>query len=261
MKKFLLFFIIIFFIGSIIYVTSTSKPHYTLQETGSIYKSSSKNLWVNSGAYFYNSGGIGSTVHGELPENSRWRIAYFISNPEDTDNGYHPQNIFRLVTRDKFDNFEQSAYFRIDDYHLSSSPHRTVSNGLLFFIHYKDGDNLYYAGVRVDGYAVIKKKINGTYYTLTTKKIFDGEYDRIDNPILLPKEQWIGVKSETTSYSDGSVLIKLFVDKDRSSKWVMVLAVKDDGSKGNSTISGEGYAGIRTDFMDVEFDEFKIKEI
>ncbi|MEK6948118.1 MAG: hypothetical protein AABX19_02645 [Nanoarchaeota archaeon] len=257
---FIIVFLFLFSSAIIIYAHNNNVD--VLEETYPMSKSKSKDLWLNSGAYFYNKDGIGSTVHSEIPEDSRWRIAYFISNPNDTDNGFHPQNIFRLVTRNKFDDFEQSAYFKIDEYHLSSSNHRTASNGLLFFIHYKDGDNLYYAGIRVDGYAVIKKKQDGIYYTISSKQIFDGDYDRLANPNLIPEKQWVGVKAETQTNADGSVLIKLFVDDDHSGKWDMVLAVRDDGTRyGHSPISGSGYAGIRTDFMDVEFDDFKITKI
>jgi len=63
------------------------------------------------------------------------------------------------VTKTKWTNYEQSAYYKIDRYVLSADPHRQPSNGLLLFNHYQDGQTLYYAGLRVDGYVTIKKNI------------------------------------------------------------------------------------------------------
>jgi hypothetical protein len=41
-----------------------------------------------------------------------------------------------------------------------------------------------------------------------------------------------------------------------------VAEAKDDGKTfGGAAILNEGYAGIRTDFMDVEFDDYKIEVI
>ena len=118
--------------------------------------------------------GIGKTIQGDFPEGSKWQKKYEKSNPKDTDNGTHPQNIFRLVTKAKWQNFDQEAYFRINRLNLSSSDNRNESNGILLFNRYEDGDNLYYTGLRVDGTAVIKKKYAGKYYTLSEKVFFPG---------------------------------------------------------------------------------------
>ena len=239
----------------------TFKVDGTLSEIGKIDDSSSPYWWLKSGGLFYLKDGLGKTIHGELPTLNKWRLAYFLSNPVDTDNGYRPQNIFRLVARSKWQNFEQSAYFKIIQYNLSESKNRSESNGILLFNRYLDSDNLYYVGIRVDGTAVIKKKINGNYYTLAQKSFYntDMPYNRDTNPNLIPSQKWIGIKSEIKTNPDNTVSIKLFIDKDKTGNWILAAESTDDGTTyGGTAILNEGYAGIRTDFMDVEFDEYQI---
>jgi len=232
-----------------------------IEESGSMSESSSSNWWLNSGAFFIKEAGIGKTLFDEIDKNSKWQKAYLQYNAADTDNGYHPQNIFRLVTRSKWQNFQQTIYAKIKKYNLSESKNRSESNGLLLFNRYLDSDNLYYVGIRVDGTAVIKKKINGNYYTLAQKSFYkaDVPYNRDTNPNLIPGQKWIGLRSEIKTNSDNTVGIKLFIDKDKTGNWVLAAEANDDGKTyGGATILNEGYAGIRTDFMDVEFDDYKI---
>jgi len=236
---------------------------YTVKEAGSMNSSQSPEWWLSSGAYFYSANGIGSTIMGPLPVLDPWRIAYSLSNSLDTDNGYYPQNIFRLVLKSRWQNFTQEAYFKIVKDNLSASPNRNSSNGLLFFNRYSDAFNLYYTGIRVDGYATIKKKIGGVYYTMAYKPFINGPaYDTNANPDLLPKNTWIGLRSVVQNNTDGTVSIKLYVDNGKTGNWVLVAEAKDDGkSYGGSAFLGTGYAGIRTDFMDVEFDDYQIKSL
>ena len=234
-----------------------------VNESGKMGESESSDWWVNSGGAFLIKNGIASTIQGDLPPSSYWRIKYNRINSEETDNGLHPQNIFRLVTRSKWGDFEQSAFFKIIKDNLSSDSHRDASNGILLFNRYQDGDNLYYVGIRVDGALIIKKKIKGVYYTMAQKSFINGEkYNRNNNPDLLPKNIWLGIKSEVKNNSDGSVSIKLFIDKDGSGTWNLELETQDDGKNfGGESITNDGYAGIRTDFMDVEFSDYKIIEL
>ena len=232
-----------------------------IEESGSMSGSSNSSWWLNSGAFFIKENGIGKTFFGEIDKNSKWQKSYLQYNAVDTDNGFHPQNIFRLITKSKWQNFQQTIYAKIKKYNLSESKNRSESNGLLLFNRYVDSDNLYYAGIRVDGTAVIKKKINGNYYTLAQKSFYkaDVPYNRDTNPNIIPDQKWIGLKSEIETNSDNTVSIKLFIDKDKTGNWVLAAEAKDDGkSYGGATILSEGYAGIRTDFMDVEFDEYQI---
>jgi hypothetical protein len=129
---------------------------------------------------------------------------------------------------------------------------------------YVDGYNLYYAGLRVDGYAVIKKKIGGRYFTLAYKPVFteSGKYDRDKNPNLLPLGTSIGLKAEARNIGDSSVSLKLYADIGRKGNWTLVAEAIDDGrSYGGSAHTGAAYAGIRTDFMDVEFDDYLIEAL
>jgi len=228
-----------------------------VEETGSMSESKDMNWWVNSGGYFDAISSRAYTARGDLPPGSYWQKAYATSTPTDTDGGLHPQNIFRLLTRTKWQNFSQHAYFQVLKDNLSLSSNRNASNGLLLFNRYQDGDNLYYTGVRVDGALVIKKKVRGTYTTLGYKKYFAGTYNKTTNPNLLPKFKWIGVKSEVTNLADGKNNIKLYLDVGWTGVWSLVLEATDSEPSLNSA----GYGGIRTDFMDVEFDGFLISSL
>lgn len=229
----------------------------TLEESGSMKSSRNSNWWLNSGAYMYFGNGQAKSIQGDLPALSTWRVAYSLSNPLDTDNGYHPQNILRLVTRTKWQNFIQQAYFKINKDNLSASPNRNESNGLFLFNRYVDGNNLYYTGLRVDGAVVIKKKYRGNYYTMAYKKVLPGSYNRSTSPNLIPKNQWIGLKSQLQTTVNG-VEIKFWIDWGNG-QWVEALSTVDNGkSYGGAAISKEGFAGVRTDFIDFELKDYDI---
>jgi len=233
--------------------------NFTLEESDSSKNSNNPNWWLNSGAYFYSQDGIGRTIYGDFLPGSKWYEEYKKSDPTDTDGGRHPQNIFRLVTKGEWKNLRQEVYFNISKDNLSQSDQRYASNGVFLMNRYTDGNNLYYAGLRVDGTAVIKKKINGVYYTLDQKKVFAGEYDRNNNPSLLPHGSWIGIRSEVTTVNSNSVKISLF--EDVGGGWKLVAEATDSGSAGIGVLNQTGYAGIRTDFMDVSFDNYSIADI
>ncbi len=235
----------------------------TVAETSDMANSSSPYWALNSGAYLKMDNGRGSTVQGSLPSTDFWRLLYANNNPQDTDGGYHPQNIFRLLTRSKWQNARQEAYFVINKDNLSSSSNRNASNGLLLFNRYQDSDNLYYTGVRVDGSAIIKKKKNGVYYTMAEiKGIYPGTYNKSSAPNLLPKNKWIGLRSVVTNVANGSVRVDLYLDKGWSGQWVLVASAVDNGSQyGGAAFTNEGYGGIRTDFMDVTFENFRLRNL
>jgi hypothetical protein len=203
---------------------------------------------------------VGSTIVGDLAGDDVWRLKYSKSNPADTDNGYRPQNIFRLVNRASWGNYSQQAYFRVKNSNQSKSENRNESNGLLFFNRYQDAFNLYYAGLRVDGYAVIKKKMDGVYYTMAYEPfIKGGKYDREDNHNLIPVNKWVGLKTEVDNISGERVRIRFFVDEVGVGNWVLAAEAIDDGKKyGGRPILEDGHGGIRTDFMDVEFRDYLV---
>ncbi len=239
------------------------RTNQTIEEIGSMSASSSPVWWLNSGGRFNIENGIGSTIQGELPSTDKWFKEYLSSNSTDTDEGLHPQNIFRLVQRGNWQDFSQEVYFKILKINESESENRNASNGVLLFNRYQSGDDLYYAGLRVDGGVVIKKKYSGKYYTLAYKKIFDTEnYNIKSNPNLIPLNLWIGIKTELKNLPDGTVSIKLSVDQGETGGWVEFLNVIDKpGSNGSGVIYEGGYAGIRADFMDVQFKDYLIEKI
>ncbi|MDP3962991.1 MAG: hypothetical protein Q8Q39_00665 [bacterium] len=229
----------------------------TTEEAGAMQESKDSDWWVNSGAYFMIDDRIGRTVQGNLPADNPWRVAYAAANPVDTDNGYHPQNIFRLVTRTAKKNVTQEGYFRINEYHdESKSPNRAEHNGLLFFSRYKNSGNLYYAGIRVDGNMVIKKKVNGTYHTLALVRVYPGTYDRALQPNLIPERTWIGLKTVVAD-EPGGVRVRAYMDRDRAGTWTLVAEAVDDGASWGPLLNA-GYAGTRTDFMDVEIADMRL---
>jgi hypothetical protein len=235
----------------------------TLNEVGSMDESESPYFWLNSGGVMEINGSSGKTHQGNTSFLSKWRIRYGVSNPTDTDSGLHPQNIFRLITRSVWQNFSSEAYFKIVKDNISKSPNRNISNGLLLFSRYIDSNNAYYGGVRVDGTAIIKRKRNGEYYTLAQEKIFEGNYNEESNPNLLPKDTWIGIRTEIYNENDGSVYIRLYTDIGRTNTWRLALVAHDVPGEGNASnpIRAFGHAGIRTDFMDVEFQDFKLTNL
>jgi hypothetical protein len=245
--------------------TPTEPPHFAagfdadfvLEETDSPEKSASPDWWLNSGGWFVQHAGIGATWQGEAPQGSRWRELYRLTNPLDTDGGAHPQNVFRLIARSEWSAPAQQVYFRITADNPSRSPNRNASNGVLLLSRYRDAANLYYAGLRVDGYAVIKRKSEGVYTTLAEKPWFPGSYDRSASPDLIPPGQWIGLRTVVEIGAD-TLTIRLYIDPDQSGFWIPVLEAED--SPDAAGLSQAGFGGIRTDFMDVEFDDYRIEE-
>lgn len=252
----------------------------TLNEAGSLEESTSPYFWLNSGGQMTIRDGIGGTLHGELPALHKWRVAYNAANPVDTDEGAHPQNIFRLISKYLWENARVQALFRIDADNLSLSPNRNASNGLLLMTRYQDSDTLYYGGVRVDGTAVVKKKYRGVYYTMAQRPVFQGSYGQQDQDVLIrpeecatyspsenfnliPHGEWIGLRMETQNETSGSVRIRLSMLREGDDRWEQLIETRDDGITygGTPPIVGTSSVGIRTDFMDVSFDSFRVERL
>ena len=232
-----------------------------LEETGSPEGSTSPFWWLDSGGYLIIENNVGKTWHGSLPSSDYWREAYARTSWGDTAGGYYPQNIFRLFTKDSWQNLEEEIYFRIDGYNAIASSNRNESNGVLILARYQDEDNLYYIGIRVDGYIVVKKKIGGIYHTLSLKRIFPGIYNRRTNPIVLPFGLWIGLRARVETLPDEGVRISAYTDIGRTGNWTIAVEEIDRGIETGSPHDKEGRAGIRSDFMDVSFDDFRIREL
>lgn len=249
-------------LATILDVANETDNGVTLKETGKPNSDDSSPFWLNSGAWFYFKNGIGHTILGDLPAYSPWRLTYKVTNPTDTDEGYHPQNIFRLITKEFYRDATQSVRVLIVNDNLSESLNRNQSNGVFLMSRYVDSDNLYYAGIRVDGMAVIKKKISGVYHTLAEVKVFAGDpYDRNINPSLLPKNQWVGIKVTVVNTDKNSVTIDLSLDKNNTGEWTPVLTALDISQSYDPLLLTKGRSGVRSDFMDIEIKDYKIDPI
>ncbi|MFA6094893.1 MAG: hypothetical protein WC757_03335 [Candidatus Paceibacterota bacterium] len=235
-----------------------------LRETGAQTESSSGIFWLNSGGLFYVQNNTGETVQGDLPPYSYWRLTYAKSNSIDTDDGYHPQNILRLITNAVALNTTQTVYIKIIKDNYSQSPNRNSSNGIFLMSRYQNANNLYYAGMRVDGHAVIKRKSEGIYQTLGEVPLITTDsaiYDRFKNPSLLPKDTWIGIKMETKNISHDTLQITLFVDLNNTNSWEKVLELKDVATQNQKPILSSGAGGIRSDFMDIKFKDYSMETL
>jgi hypothetical protein len=232
----------------------------TIEESGSPSESSDQDFYLNSGAYFSIKNGTGCTLQGDLSGENRWRAMYAKGSAEDTNNGKRPQNLFRLMTKKTFSNVTQEAYFMISFYDAANhSEQRAASNGILFMSHgqSKGEKTLYYAGLRVDGTVVIKRKLNGQYTTLAQQHLdqLPRDYDRDRNPNLLPLKKWIGLRS-TTQSDDHGVAITVWVDWNANGQWKRIATTTDT----DAPIRDKGWAGIRTDFMDVCIAGYRVGE-
>lgn len=217
---------------------------------------SSPDWLVNSGGRFFRGiAGTCQSIHGDLPVGDKWRTAYARANPTDTDKGLHPQNIGRYVTRKRFQNYVQRVRFRIDKTSASASPNRNASNGVLMFNRYQDEDRLYYAGIRVDGALVIKKKTGPVatgYNTLASRKVLAGTWNKTSAPNLIPQWQWHDLKVEVSTTPQGCAVIAVTYDT------LPPLSATDCGAVGGPPITAAGYAGLRVDFMDMSYDDYSV---
>lgn len=247
------------------YLPVSSPFHYTfntegvLEESSSMAESTSPYWWLNSGGRLTIQYNTGSTLRGDLLPTDPWRRAYQGSNPKDTDGGAHPQNLFRLISRSRWKNVRMEGSFRVLGDNWSDSENRNGSNGLFLLSRYQDQNNLYYAGIRVDGTAVIKKKLLGEYYILGTKQLSVEQYHEGNNSNLIPHNEWLMLRAETQNTSNGRVTIRLFMKRESDQAWEKLLEVSDPGATKTKTLTTEGSVGIRTDFMDVELKNITIE--
>ncbi len=233
-----------------------------LLEAGSMADSTSPYFWVNSGGKFIIKDGLGMTNQGALSTLDPARQIYSVMNPLDTGNGYYAQNTLRLITKASWGSVDETVKFRITKTNLTDTPNRDGYSGIFLFGRYKDQHNLYYVGLRHDGQAVIKKKIGGTYHTLGEKQVFGAQsaYDRMSNPNLMPENTWMGLRARFENLANGSVRITLYLDKVDTGSYAQVLSVTDAGT-GGAPFTATGKAGIRTDYMDVQFDDFELRNL
>jgi hypothetical protein len=242
------------------FAEAQSPFYYTFNSPGTLYEAASPDqstspyFWLASGAKLEITNGIGETVQGSLPLTDFWHRVYALQAAISSDDGAHPQNTFRLFTKDKAQDVSASVSFDRTADNVTNPVNRHPYNGESLIARYQDENNYYYAGVRADGLAVIKKKVGGTYETLATKKIFAGAYDPILHPDLIPKNTWIGLKLDVANNASGAPALTLSTDVGLTGTWTKVLGVTDSGK----TITGSGLTGIENDYGDAKFDNFSV---
>lgn len=224
-----------------------------LEEAAQIKESKHAQWWLKSGGRVKMEEGAWWTIQGQLSGEDEWRKFYLRRNPMDTDNGYHPQNIFKLFSKGTYQNPVQELQFEILADQMSMSPNRNETSGIFLYSRYANANNYYYAGLQVDGRAVIRKKSNGLFHTAAETEIVSGEYDPQENPNLLPKNTPITIRTELIQ-NDQGILIKLFINEE------LMLEELDRGIENGPLIERAGLVGIRSDFMDVKFTGYTIEE-
>lgn len=238
-------------------MTLSARTLETLQETGGPDESANPDWWLNSGGMMTIEGATAKTIQGELHLDNSWRKIYANSNPNDTDNGARPQNIFRLISRSRWENVEQEGFFFIHRYNASPSKNHNNSNGILFFQRYQDDGTFYYVGLRVDGEVIINKKVDGVYYTVHSLPFLISAPPGQMSEMKIPLNTWIGIKSSIRTAPDGNTHIRVFLDIGAKGTWTLAIETYDNGKLG-SAILPPGHVGIRTDFMDVEFRDYRV---
>jgi hypothetical protein len=201
---------------------------------------------------------MGKTIQGELPMNDPMRITYAHTTPQETDNGFHPQNVFRLLSKGTWDSFRQDVKIHVDGQNLFSAGNIHAYNGINLVSRYQDGNNFYVAGIRMDGNAVIKKKVGGTYYTLATKQYMSGTYNAEKNPSLIKDGSDLRLRNEVVTNADGTVSIRLYVDETGNGTWKLIAQALDNGKTSGAVIAKAGRVGIFSDFMDLSVDNYSV---
>ena len=151
-------------------LNSSSDMNYTFNSTGNLKessdasKSSSPYWWLNSGALLSIQNGVGKTLQGDLSPNNPIRLVYNKNKPVESDNGSHPQNIFRLLTKQSWENNRQQIYLKINGDNLQNPKNRNPWNALSLASRYINDLNYYYVSLRMDGNVSIKKKAKWKRY-------------------------------------------------------------------------------------------------
>lgn len=235
----------------------------TIEEVAKPSVSSDPSWWLQSGGRVEIRNGTARTVQGSLPPDDQWRIQYSSTDPQESRDGFRPQNMFRLLQKRPWGNIEQTVYVKINAYDTSLVEHRDAFNGVYFVYRYNQTNGqLYKVGIRVDGAVVVQKRLpdedlETIWYERTGLR---GQYNRAHNPILIPMHKKIGLRSRIyTSQSSRAVNFQLFVDWG-DGHWTLLTdfwdRVRDDGD--TDPIIQKGLAGIQTEFMDAEFSDYQI---
>lgn len=147
--------------------------------------------------------------------------------------------VFRAVTRSE-DLDDTGVSFRWRDLGWAGgSPE--AWHGLHVFLRYRSTNLNYTASVhRRDGQVVVKKEVYGQYTTLA----------RAPGPAPMPGA-WNAWRVTAETSASGVVVIRMYHDERQ------VLEAHDPGVGGSPALTGPGRAGLRSDFLEFEFDAFR----
>ena len=147
--------------------------------------------------------------------------------------------VFRAVTR-RADLEDVDVSFRWRDLGWAASGAPEAWHGLHVFLRYRSTHFNYAASVfRRDGQVVVKKEYGGLYTTLA----------KAPGPVPAPGA-WIPWRVTARTVA-GAVVIRM-IQGDR-----LVLEARDSGADGTPALTGPGQAGLRADFLELEFDAFQ----
>ena len=238
---------------------------YDFRVSGTLYEategqSGSAYWWLKSGGRLVLSNSIGMTLQGALPLSDPLRQKYALSLKIQSDNGYHPQNSFQLFLRKQLTNVVEEIYVQKRADNLTNTLNRAPWNGVSLFLRYVDDDNYYFGSIRADGYVTIRKRVSGTYTTLLQKKVLAGTYNSLNSPNLMPNSGWIGLRFSVNTDTSGLPKLGLWTDIGRTGAWTLVGEVTDNQTMFGPVITLEGMLGVRSDFMDLYMDDFRLSD-
>lgn len=202
----------------------------TLAQSASATQSRSQYLWLAAGRSLVIQNGIGATPAGTT--------------------------IYQLFNKTSVTNASvQIDVNRVKD-NLSNSADRKSYLGESIITRYTDANNYYYAGIRADGAAVIKKKVNGVYTTLAQKQVLPGTYSTT-NYDLMPQGKWMSLKLVVADNAGGQPVLTFSTDIGRTGTWTQALAVTDT----SAALKSAGLVGIQNDYADAQFDNFIVSDV
>jgi hypothetical protein len=205
-----------------------------LSEASSVTSSTSAYWWLQNGGRLILTNGVGTSLSSVTP-----------ADP------------FQMLLRKVLLHSSVESYV-MKKSDLAPTVVKAGWNGISLFSRYVDELNYYFASIRADGYATIRKRKNGLYITLLQKKVLPGTYS-LTGPTLIPTDTWIGLRFSVDG-NMGYPRLTLHADFGRTGIWSLLGEVTDDPAKFGPALEGAGLNGIRSDFP-LHTDDFRLEEL